>query len=76
MPRVQSWAMIDAAILPLQRRLLAPPGQWLALRGVRADQITLALDGAPLRAASQSLQAGHHDPGCGAFCANHVSGPT
>jgi phosphatidylglycerophosphate synthase len=34
--------MIDSAILPLQRRLLAPPGQWLAARGVRADQLTLA----------------------------------
>lgn len=34
--------MIDAALLPLQRRLLAPPGQWLAARGIRADQLTLA----------------------------------
>lgn len=34
--------MIDAALLPLQRRLLAPPGRFLAARGVRADQITLA----------------------------------
>jgi phosphatidylglycerophosphate synthase len=34
--------MIDAALLPLQRRLLAPPGQYLAARGVRADQITIA----------------------------------
>ena len=34
--------MIDAAILPLQRRLLAPPGQWLAARGIRADQLTIA----------------------------------
>ncbi|NKX43266.1 CDP-alcohol phosphatidyltransferase family protein [Roseicyclus persicicus] len=34
--------MIDAALLPLQRRLLAPPGQWLAARGVRADQLTVA----------------------------------
>jgi phosphatidylglycerophosphate synthase len=33
--------MIDAALLPLQRRLLTPPGQWLAARGVRADQITV-----------------------------------
>ena len=32
--------MIDAALLPLQHRLLAPPGQYLAARGVRADQIT------------------------------------
>lgn len=34
--------MIDAAILPLQRRLLTPPGLWLAARGVRADQLTIA----------------------------------
>jgi phosphatidylglycerophosphate synthase len=34
--------MIDAALLPLQRRLLAPPAEWLVARGVRADQITVA----------------------------------
>ena len=34
--------MIDAALLPLQRRLLAPPGQWLAACGIRADQLTIA----------------------------------
>ena len=34
--------MFDAALLPLQRRILAPPGRYLAARGVRADQITLA----------------------------------
>lgn len=34
--------MIDAAILPLQRRILAAPATWLARRGVRADQITVA----------------------------------
>ena len=34
--------MIDAAILPLQRRLLAPPAEALVRRGVRADQITIA----------------------------------
>jgi phosphatidylglycerophosphate synthase len=34
--------MIDAVILPVQRRLLTPPGQWLAARGVRADHLTLA----------------------------------
>jgi len=34
--------MIDAAILPLQRRLLAPPGRWLAARGIEADHLTLA----------------------------------
>ena len=33
--------MIDAAILPLQRALLAPPAEWLAARGLRADQVTL-----------------------------------
>lgn len=37
----QTSIMIDAALLPLQRRLLTPPGQWLAARGVRADQITI-----------------------------------
>ncbi len=34
--------MIDAAILPLQRRLLTPPGVWLAARGLRADHLTIA----------------------------------
>lgn len=34
--------MIDAALLPLQRRWLAHPARILAARGVRADQITLA----------------------------------
>lgn len=34
--------MFDAALLPLQRRLLTPPGQWLAAKGVRADQLTIA----------------------------------
>jgi len=34
--------MIDAAVLPVQRRLLTPPAAWLAARGVRADQITIA----------------------------------
>jgi phosphatidylglycerophosphate synthase len=34
--------MIDAALLPVQRRLLAPPARWLAARGVGADQVTLA----------------------------------
>ncbi|WP_439139887.1 CDP-alcohol phosphatidyltransferase family protein [Roseicyclus sp.] len=33
--------MIDAALLPLQRRLLAPAGRYLATRGFGADQITL-----------------------------------
>lgn len=33
--------MIDAAILPLQRRLLTPPGAWLAARGIRADHLTI-----------------------------------
>lgn len=32
--------MIDAAILPLQRRLCAPPAGALAARGISADQIT------------------------------------
>lgn len=34
--------MIDAALLPLQRRAMTPPGQKLADWGVQADQITLA----------------------------------
>ncbi|MCU4654114.1 CDP-alcohol phosphatidyltransferase family protein [Roseibacterium sp. SDUM158016] len=34
--------MIDAALLPLQRRLLQPPAEWLAARGVNADLVTLA----------------------------------
>ena len=33
--------MIDAALLPLQRRLMQPPAEALVRRGVRADQITL-----------------------------------
>jgi phosphatidylglycerophosphate synthase len=33
--------MIDAAILPLQRRVLQPPAEALVARGVRADQITV-----------------------------------
>ncbi len=33
--------MIDAAILPLQRKVLAPPAEALVRRGVRADQITI-----------------------------------
>ncbi|WP_375257946.1 CDP-alcohol phosphatidyltransferase family protein [Citreimonas sp.] len=34
--------MIDAAILPLQRRALQPAAVWLAARGVSPDRITLA----------------------------------
>ena len=34
--------MIDAALLPLQRRALASPARYLADRGVHADQITVA----------------------------------
>jgi phosphatidylglycerophosphate synthase len=34
--------MIDAAILPLQRRLMQPPAEALVRLGVRADQITIA----------------------------------
>ncbi|QXT40356.1 CDP-alcohol phosphatidyltransferase family protein [Gymnodinialimonas ceratoperidinii] len=33
--------MIDARLLPLQRKLMQPPARWLVARGVRADQITL-----------------------------------
>ncbi len=34
--------MIDAALLPLQRRVLSLPGRWLAASGVHANHITLA----------------------------------
>jgi phosphatidylglycerophosphate synthase len=34
--------MIDAALLPLQRRLLDPPAAWLVARGISADRITVA----------------------------------
>lgn len=34
--------MIDAALLPLQRRLLHPPARALAGLGVQADQVTIA----------------------------------
>ncbi|HCQ66041.1 MAG TPA: hypothetical protein DIU07_13225 [Rhodobacteraceae bacterium] len=34
--------MIDAALLPIQRRALAPLARVLAARGIRADQITVA----------------------------------
>ncbi|MEZ5685480.1 MAG: CDP-alcohol phosphatidyltransferase family protein [Paracoccaceae bacterium] len=34
--------MIDAALLPLQHRLLAPLARWAEARGWRADQVTLA----------------------------------
>ena len=34
--------MIDAALIPLQRRALRPPAEFLAARGVPADAITLA----------------------------------
>lgn len=34
--------MIDAALLPLQRRVLTLPARWLAACGIRADHLTLA----------------------------------
>ena len=34
--------MIDAALLPLQRRVLDRPAAWLVARGVAADRVTLA----------------------------------
>lgn len=34
--------MIDAALQPLQRRVLTPPGHWLASRGIHADHLSLA----------------------------------
>jgi phosphatidylglycerophosphate synthase len=34
--------MLDAALQPLQRRVLTPSGRWLAARGVRADHLTVA----------------------------------
>ncbi len=33
--------VIDAALIPVQRRLLTPPAEWLAMRGVSADALTL-----------------------------------
>ncbi|AVO39611.1 CDP-alcohol phosphatidyltransferase family protein [Pukyongiella litopenaei] len=33
--------MIDAALIPLQHRLLDPPARWLAARGVSADRVTV-----------------------------------
>ncbi|MBK5947237.1 hypothetical protein CCR83_12495 [Rhodobacter veldkampii DSM 11550] len=33
--------MMDAALLPLQRRLMAPPARLLLARGIGADQVTL-----------------------------------
>ncbi len=33
--------MIDAALLPAQHYVLAPPARWLAARGVGADQMSL-----------------------------------
>lgn len=38
--------MIDAYLLPLQRRLLAPPARMLVARNIHADQVTLAGFGA------------------------------
>ncbi len=34
--------MIDAAILPLQRRLMQPPARWCVARGLTADQMTIS----------------------------------
>ena len=34
--------MIDAALLPLQHRLMARPAEWCVARGLTADRITLA----------------------------------
>jgi phosphatidylglycerophosphate synthase len=34
--------MIDAALQPLQQRLLIPLGRWLTARGVKADHLTLS----------------------------------
>ncbi len=34
--------MIDAALLPTQRRMLQPAARWMASRGVTADAITVA----------------------------------
>ena len=33
--------MIDARLIPLQRKLMDPPARWLVSKGVNADQITL-----------------------------------
>ncbi len=42
--------MIDAYLLPLQRRVLTPPARLLVARGVHADQVTLVGFGAGLLA--------------------------
>lgn len=34
--------MIDASLIPLQKRLLAAPARWLVAMGISADQITIA----------------------------------
>ncbi len=34
--------MIDAALQPLLRRVLTPPGRWLVSRGIHADHLSLA----------------------------------
>lgn len=44
--------MIDAAILPVQRRLLQRPAEWLVAQGIRADLVTMAGLGVGLLAAA------------------------
>lgn len=64
--------MIDALILPLQQRLLAPPARVLAGAGVRADHITLA--GFMLGAlAVPALWAGSHGLALALILANRLA---
>ncbi|MEJ6392768.1 CDP-alcohol phosphatidyltransferase family protein [Gymnodinialimonas sp. 2305UL16-5] len=46
--------MIDAYLLPLQRRLMDPPARFLVARGITADQITLVGCGIGLVAAASA----------------------
>lgn len=63
--------MIDALILPLQRRLLAPPARWLAARGVTADALTLAGFGVGAMALP-ALAFGLHGLALAAILANRL----
>lgn len=63
--------MIDAALLPLQRAALAPPAAWLAARGIRADQVTLAGFGVGV-AAFLALWAGAYPLALGLIALNRL----
>ena len=63
--------MFDAAILPVQHRLLDPPARWLARRGVRADVLTVAGFGIGI-AAFSLLAAGWPLAGLAAIAVNRL----